>query len=109
MAASLLFTSRLSSRALPAAWSPQRPACRPAGSTRPGPAGMGQGGPRRLVRGLQAAAPAGVVAPEPTRPTLPLVLVGVLVLLAVLVAPERPRDQAAICQRHAGPVACRVW
>ena len=108
MAASLLFTSRLSSRALPAAWSLQRPACRPAGSTRPSP-GMGQGVPRRLVRGLQATAPAGVVAPEPAMPTLPLVLVGVLVLLAMLVAPERPRDQAAICQRHAGPVACRVW
>jgi hypothetical protein len=70
---------------------------------------MGQGGPRGLVRGHQAAAPAGVVAPESAMPTLPLVLVGVLLLLAVLVAPERPRDQAAICQRHAGPVACRVW
>jgi hypothetical protein len=49
------------------------------------------------------------VAPDSAVPTLPLVLVGVLVLLAVLVAPERPWDQAAICQRHAGPVACRVW
>jgi hypothetical protein len=38
-----------------------------------------------------------------------MVVVLVLVLLAVLVAPERPLDQAAICQRHAGPVACRVW
>jgi len=49
------------------------------------------------------------VAPEAAMPIVPLVLVAVLVLLAVLVAPERPRDQAAICQRHAGPVACRVW
>ena len=24
-------------------------------------------------------------------------------------APEAPEDQAAICQRHNGEVACRVW
>jgi len=70
---------------------------------------MGTVVPRRVVRGLRATAPVGADAAEPAMPTLPLVLVGVLVLLAVLVAPERPRDQAAICQRHAGPVACRVW
>jgi UDP-GlcNAc:undecaprenyl-phosphate GlcNAc-1-phosphate transferase len=35
----------------------------------------------------------------------------VLVLFgaAVLVAPEHPQDQAAICQRHNGADACRVW
>jgi hypothetical protein len=49
------------------------------------------------------------VAPEAAMPIVPLVLVAALVLLAVLVAPERPRDQAAICQRHAGAEACRVW
>jgi hypothetical protein len=71
---------------------------------------MGPAVPRRVGRDLPAVAPAGAVAPEPARQSaVPLVLVGVLVLLAVLVAPERPRDQAAICQRHAGPEACRVW
>jgi hypothetical protein len=38
-----------------------------------------------------------------------LLVVGLLVLLAATLAPERPQDQAAICQRHNGPVACRVW
>jgi hypothetical protein len=32
-----------------------------------------------------------------------------LVLLAALTAPEGAADQAAICQRHNGAVACRVW
>jgi hypothetical protein len=32
-----------------------------------------------------------------------------LLLLAVLVAPERPQVQEAICQRHNGVEACRVW
>ena len=32
-----------------------------------------------------------------------------LLLLAVLVAPERPHVQEAICQRHNGVEACRVW
>jgi hypothetical protein len=32
-----------------------------------------------------------------------------LVLLALVVVPERPWDQEAICQRHAGVEACRVW
>jgi hypothetical protein len=108
MAASLLFTSRLSSRALPAAWTLRGTAGGPAGSTRPASV-LGAAAPQRVGRGLRAAAPARGVEPESAMPTLPLVLVGVLVLLAVLVAPERPRDQAAICQRHAGPVACRVW
>lgn len=38
-----------------------------------------------------------------------LLAVGLLVLVAATLAPERPQDQAAICQRHNGPVACRVW
>jgi hypothetical protein len=42
-------------------------------------------------------------------PPLPLALAAVLVALAVLVAPEQPRDQEAICHRHAGVEACRVW
>ena len=48
-------------------------------------------------------------APLPAVPLAPLILAGLLVLLAGLLAPERPADQAAICQRHAGAVACRVW
>ena len=38
-----------------------------------------------------------------------LLLAASLVLLAALVAPERPQDQEAICQRQAGVEACRVW
>jgi hypothetical protein len=45
----------------------------------------------------------------PAVPKVPLILAGFLVLLAVLLAPERPDDQAAICQRQAGELACRVW
>lgn len=42
-------------------------------------------------------------------PGMPLLLVAVLCVLALLVAPERPQDQEAICQRHKGVEACRVW
>ncbi len=38
-----------------------------------------------------------------------LLLAASLMLLAALVAPERPQDQEAICQRQAGVEACRVW
>lgn len=55
-----------------------------------------------------AALAGGPAAPPPLGlPTL--LAVGLLVLLAAMLAPERPQDQAAICQRHNGPVACRVW
>ena len=40
---------------------------------------------------------------------MPVVLVGVLLLLALVVAPEGPQVQEAICQRHNGAEACRVW
>jgi hypothetical protein len=40
---------------------------------------------------------------------VPLALAGVLLALAVLVAPEQPADQEAICHRHNGVEACRVW
>ncbi|MEB3334157.1 MAG: hypothetical protein VKP70_04155 [Cyanobacteriota bacterium] len=40
---------------------------------------------------------------------VPLFLAAVLVSAALLLAPEQPRDQEAICQRHSGEVACRVW
>ena len=39
----------------------------------------------------------------------PLALAAVLLCVALLVAPEQPRDQEAICQRHNGVAACRVW
>lgn len=40
---------------------------------------------------------------------MPLRLAVGLVLGAVLLAPEQPRDQEAICHRHNGVEACRVW
>jgi hypothetical protein len=40
---------------------------------------------------------------------IPAVLAALLVLTAAVVAPERPQDQEAICQRHNGVDACRVW
>jgi hypothetical protein len=36
-------------------------------------------------------------------------LVVALVLTAALVAPEQPEQLAALCERHNGPAACRVW
>jgi len=41
--------------------------------------------------------------------TVPALFAAVLLLVAVVAAPERPGDQAAICQRHNGVDACRVW
>jgi hypothetical protein len=38
---------------------------------------------------------------------LPAVLC--LVLGAALLAPEQPRAQAEICERHNGAAACRIW
>lgn len=38
-----------------------------------------------------------------------LVLVLVLLMAAVLLAPEQPLAQADICERHNGAAACRVW
>lgn len=46
---------------------------------------------------------------EGARPAVPLCLAAILVSAALLLAPEQPRDQEAICQRHSGEVACRVW
>jgi hypothetical protein len=39
----------------------------------------------------------------------PVLAVGVLLAAALWMAPEAPQDQAAICQRHNGVAACRVW
>ncbi|MCP9850282.1 hypothetical protein [Cyanobium sp. Morenito 9A2] len=41
--------------------------------------------------------------------TTALGLALVLTLVACLVAPEQPGEQASICQRHNGAAACRVW
>lgn len=40
---------------------------------------------------------------------VPAILAAALLLLALVVAPERPQVQEAICQRHNGAEACRVW
>lgn len=32
-----------------------------------------------------------------------------MVLGAALLAPEQPRAQAEICERHNGAAACRIW
>ena len=55
-------------------------------------------------------------APQmPSRPVvrrdalIPAAVAGLLMLAATVVAPERPQDQEAICQRHNGVDACRVW
>ncbi|MEY3751257.1 MAG: hypothetical protein RLZZ11_1126 [Cyanobacteriota bacterium] len=44
---------------------------------------------------------------RPRQLALPALLA--LVLGAALLAPEQPRAQAEICQRHNGAAACRVW
>lgn len=56
----------------------------------------------------------GPLHATPSRPgasgaVVPAALAAVLLLVAVVVAPERPQDQEAICQRHNGVEACRVW
>ncbi len=40
---------------------------------------------------------------------IPAALAALLALAATVVAPESPQDQEAICQRHNGVEACRVW
>jgi hypothetical protein len=104
MALSLLSTSSRS-RSFPA-HSTGLPALAGAGGALGGPA------PLRHA-GAFAVGSARSGRGEATRvwgcPPLPLALAAVLVALAVLVAPEQPRDQEAICHRHAGVEACRVW
>ena len=56
---------------------------------------------RRVSRDGFSAAELGTGAP--------LAFAAVLLLLALLAAPEQPRHQEAICQRHNGAEACRVW
>ena len=61
----------------------------------------GEKGPQ--VSSLVSGVPRSVQAP------VPLLLALVLLLVAALVAPEQPQDQEAICQRHNGSLACRIW
>jgi hypothetical protein len=61
---------------------------------------------RTVTRRREGAAAAALARPGTAVPLL--VAVG-LVLGAVLLAPEQPFDQEAICQRHNGVAACRVW
>lgn len=56
-----------------------------------------------------AGGPGGSGGRGAARSGVPLFLAAVLVAAALLVAPERPHDQEAICQRHRGELACRVW
>ena len=44
-----------------------------------------------------------------SRGLAPALAVGILLAAALWMAPEAPQDQAAICQRHNGVAACRVW
>jgi hypothetical protein len=82
-------------------------------------------GGTRLPRSAPSCRRSTVVAPSlrcappsPPRATrssvrrdglIPAAVAVLLTLAAALVAPERPQDQEAICQRHNGVAACRVW
>jgi hypothetical protein len=72
------------------------------------PAGCWSSQPRRGTR-QNAGRPGGMGGGVGTRSGVPLFLAAVLVAAALLVAPERPHDQEAICHRHRGELACRVW
>ncbi len=66
--------------------------------------------PRRCrSAGCRTPLPPAADRRPPSSRALPLALAGLLSLLALLVAPEHPKDQEAICQRHNGVAACRVW
>lgn len=68
-------------------------------------ADMASYAPSRQKASKPAAGPMAAGA----RAKAPWALAAVLLLLALLVAPEQPRFQEAICQRHNGVAACRVW
>jgi hypothetical protein len=80
-----LASSRRARRRLPC-WSPQ--------------AGGRPGLKRRHPEPLALGAGDGLVS---------ALVVALLILAALLLAPEQPRGQEAICQRHNGVAACRVW
>ena len=66
-------------------------------------------------RPMAASAPKRRCATASSRPVvrrdavIPAALAALLTLAAAVVAPERPQDQEAICQRHNRVDACRVW
>ena len=80
---------------------------------------MGWGGlvtPPPAVRSVRADVPLRQRRKRPMArgqgravPGVPLFVAFLLVIVAAVVAPEQPRDQEAICHRHSGEVACRVW
>jgi len=76
------------------------------------PASLSRSRITRVSRSLRSQS--GPQGASPSRPgasgvMVPASLAAVLLLVAVVVAPERPQDQEAICQRHNGVDACRVW
>ena len=77
--------------------------------------GSGFPGSSRLIAAAAVPAPSrrrqaiASFSSAEARVGVPLALAAVLLCLALLVAPEQPRDQEAICQRHNGVAACRVW
>ena len=64
--------------------------------------------PQSLL-GQRALRPAACQRSWQRDATVPALFAVVVLLGAVIAAPERPGDQAAICQRHNGVDACRVW
>ncbi|MCP9930452.1 hypothetical protein KBY82_06620 [Cyanobium sp. AMD-g] len=64
---------------------------------------------RRVSRPIASGGFSRVACMPRARAATPLLLAIGLVLGAVLLAPEQPRDQEAICHRHNGVEACRVW
>lgn len=64
---------------------------------------------RMPAQGIGSAARRAPALRRGASPGVPLVLAAILVSVAAVVAPERPQDQEAICQRHSGVLACRVW
>jgi hypothetical protein len=70
--------------------------------------------PAASPRSAAVTAPPAWTQQRPTNrggaaPGVPLCVSLLLLIAAALVAPEQPHDQAAICQRQSGEVACRVW